>query len=443
MSILKACEHSLSLYNKNITYLLVFMLISNRWFTLVELVVVTTIVAILAATGFIAYTSYLKTGNDTNRITQLTDIRWWLQLYSATNKLPLPTNRINITASWTLFAYQWNLNKEIVTNIWYQWGWQDPEYDTYPIYMLTANRKDFQLMTFLSEDPASWTEELTAFPQTYVEDPDYEFLFPKTSWQALGILLDATTLTPLQLMPELNISGSYDMTTGTWDLVAYFSDSESISTTGTGWLSIIPNHSCKRIFDMWKSKGSDTYTINPTGGEKRRVKCDMETDGWGWTRVIYINEGDTTWNAWNTDETVSNSSIDDIFGMKINQFSADINGEDLEYMFKVGGKQTWPIYTDVNYQMWDHDMGATRFDTLTQYKTVNASEYSNCTHPWLYHGSASWNWSISNSSGTSCNWYTNGWGFIILWSSNTAGTLYWLNTYSASSAWDNLEVYIR
>lgn len=54
---------------------------------------------------------------------------------------------------------------------------------------------------------------------------------------------------------------------------------------------------------------------------------------------MYIANGDTTWNTWDTDETLTNSSSKAIFGMKMNQFSIDANGEDLEYMIKVDGEQ--------------------------------------------------------------------------------------------------------
>ena len=65
----------------------------------------------------------------------------------------------------------------------------------------------------------------------------------------------------------------------------------------------------------------------------------MKTDGGGWTRVLYFPTSSTPWNPYTTDETIENSTADAIFGMKINQFSTDTNGEDLEYMFKVDGVQ--------------------------------------------------------------------------------------------------------
>jgi hypothetical protein len=56
---------------------------------------------------------------------------------------------------------------------------------------------------------------------------------------------------------------------------------------------IIPDKSCKRIQELWKWKWSGEYTINPAGGAKQRVYCDMETDGWWWTFAGYLDDSDT------------------------------------------------------------------------------------------------------------------------------------------------------
>lgn len=51
--------------------------------------------------------------------------------------------------------------------------------------------------------------------------------------------------------------------------------------------SIANYNSCKAILDAGASKGSGLYTINPGGTGSIPVFCDMETDGGGWTRVMY------------------------------------------------------------------------------------------------------------------------------------------------------------
>jgi len=230
---------------------------TQKAFTLVELVVVTTIIAILAATWFIAYTWYIDSSRDTNRQVQLSDIRDGMELYSVTSRLPLPEWSVDISMSGDTFAYQWNLSEAIMSTIGYQW-WEDPENATYPVYMLAENKKDFQIMTFL---------------------------------------LDTSSQVPIQFDTTVVSAQEYDISSWTLDLTAYLSDDSIINSSQQDLSAMIPNQSCKRILEMWKSSWSDIYTINPTGAQNIRVYCDMETDGGGWTLVWRSVEW-WSWNFW-------------------------------------------------------------------------------------------------------------------------------------------------
>jgi len=262
---------------------------SKKWFTLVELVVAITIIAILSAIWFISYTGYLSTWRDTNRITQLSDIREWLELYSISSRLPIPSDAIDITANGWVYAYQGNLDSDIISLIWYQWGWIDSQYNTFPVYMLADNRKDFQLMSFLSEP-----QSLSIFPNAYAEISDYSLLSPYTIWAPIGILLDEDTTRPLHLDPDIFSQWEYDIITDTQDIFAVKSQTETIESSSDALASLITNQSCKRILEMWKATGSKQYVINPTGNQDIRVYCDMETDGGGWT---FFGFYDATSNA--------------------------------------------------------------------------------------------------------------------------------------------------
>lgn len=255
------------------------MNIQKQAFTLVEMIVVTTIVAILATTGFLSYTWYIDSSRDTNRIAQINDIREWLELYSISSRLPIPGDSIDVTANGWVYSYQGNLDSDIISLIWYQWGWKDPKYDTFPIYMLADNRKDFQLMSFLSEP-----QNLSLFQSTYAEISDYSFLSPYTIWAPIGILLNQDSNTPLHFDSDIIAAWEYDIITNTTRTIrAFKSQTETIESTSDVFWSLITNQSCKRILEMWRSTGSKQYVINPTGNQKIRVYCDMETDGWGWT----------------------------------------------------------------------------------------------------------------------------------------------------------------
>lgn len=252
-------------------------------FTLVELIVVITIVWVLSAIWFVSYTTYLSSARDTNRTVQLSDLHNGLRLYSVENRLPIPNNSVDISASGSLYAYQWNLSEDIIDTIWYQWGWIDPEYETYPVYMLSINKKDFQLMNFLEEDPVLAQKII---PASYANISDYSLLYPKTIGQPLGIILNANTQEPIHEEVNTSQAGVFDVVLSGSIVKAYYSDTKFLDSSMDNMLSLIPNQSCKRILEVWNSKGSDVYTINPTGNKNIRVYCDMETDGGWWTILV-------------------------------------------------------------------------------------------------------------------------------------------------------------
>jgi len=71
-----------------------------RAFTLVELIVVITIVWILSTVGFVSYSWYLTWARDSNRISQLVKIGDSLQVYAANKSLPLPDDYVEVHSSW-------------------------------------------------------------------------------------------------------------------------------------------------------------------------------------------------------------------------------------------------------------------------------------------------------------------------------------------------------
>ena len=148
-------------------------------FTLVELIVVITIVGILSTVGFVSYSNYLTGARDSNRISQMIKLSDALQVYGSTKALPLPDNKVDITASGTLIAYQGYLGTQALETIDYTNGGIDPK-DKVPFtYMVSKDRKHLQLLT-LMEEPQ---EGLAMLSQIYAEE--YEDRFPKVYGQKL------------------------------------------------------------------------------------------------------------------------------------------------------------------------------------------------------------------------------------------------------------------
>ena len=282
-------------------------------FTFVELIVVVTIMAILASIWFTVYQEYLSSSRDSNRIVQLNDIHDGLELLSASSRLPFPENMIEITANGSFFAYQWDAWEWVINAIWYDgWG-TDPEYDIPFVYMLSKNSRDFQLLGFIV-DPAY----LSFSSLSYANNIEYSELFPKVVWKALWVTVQRETQTPLHLASDLIENGGYDVVTGTWETVSYISDTESLdSLEGENILSLVPNQSCARILDLWKSKWNGRYVISPDGVSNKQVYCDMETDGGWWTYIghidntAHVSELSFSWAYWSYSSVLRDSDTTD------------------------------------------------------------------------------------------------------------------------------------
>ena len=153
------------------------------WFTLVELIVVITIVGILSTVGFVSYSWYLTWARDSNRYSQLTKLSDSLQTYAATKSLPLPDDYIEITSSGSenTIAYQGYVWNDVLETIDYTNGWKDPKDDSYFTYYLTKDRKKLQLLALMEEEivRSSLTNNSYAV--------DYENRSPVVYWNKLWV----------------------------------------------------------------------------------------------------------------------------------------------------------------------------------------------------------------------------------------------------------------
>ena len=237
-------------------------------FTLVELIVVITIVWILSTVGFVSYSGYLTGARDSNRFSQLTKLSDSLQTYAASKSLPLPDDYIEITASGAsnVIAYQWYVWVDVLETIDYTNGGKDPKDDSYFTYYLTKDRKSLQLLAFM-EDSASVSlkkSNNTAYAA------DYSERFTKVYGQKLWVLTQGNTNIPAQEISSI-ISGSgyLDIYNSNILLQAHF-DNQNINE------------------NIWilKSVAAEGWYHSST-----EVWLDMET-------LIWVNLKDISWN-WN------------------------------------------------------------------------------------------------------------------------------------------------
>lgn len=87
-------------------------------FTLVELIVVITILAILGTLGFISLRGYSKDARNSNRITDMKTLSRWLDLYYQKHEnYPIPDELNTLTYSWWIAWYQWVFGSGVFSKV--------------------------------------------------------------------------------------------------------------------------------------------------------------------------------------------------------------------------------------------------------------------------------------------------------------------------------------
>ena len=157
--------------------------IKNQWFTLVELIVVITILAILWTIAFLSLQWYSATSRDSVRISDMKTMKTWLELFHLKAwKYPLPSSYTEVTYSWWIAWYQWtfwdsvteNIHKINETPI-------DPLNEVEYTYSITSTKQEYELawslewdlalnnvrqgsvLSLLSDVNADWTKNWIAY----------------------------------------------------------------------------------------------------------------------------------------------------------------------------------------------------------------------------------------------------------------------------------------
>lgn len=123
-------------------------------FTLVELIVVITILVILGTIAFLSFQGYSASARDSGRIENLGNLQKGLSLFQIkSGTYPIPENYVSITASGVTVGYQ-GFAKDQVAGIAgiSKGGTVDPVDSTmYTTYSVNTNRTKMELMSFLED----------------------------------------------------------------------------------------------------------------------------------------------------------------------------------------------------------------------------------------------------------------------------------------------------
>ncbi|QFR39104.1 type II secretion system protein [Candidatus Gracilibacteria bacterium 28_42_T64] len=126
---------------------------SKKAFTLVELIVVITIIAILGTIAFISLQGYSSLARDSVRISDINNIRTSLELFSVkTGKYPIPSNGMAITYSGGLVWTQGTVGNSVTTNISQLSNTPiDPILNTEYVYSVTSSQKEYEIGSVLEQ----------------------------------------------------------------------------------------------------------------------------------------------------------------------------------------------------------------------------------------------------------------------------------------------------
>jgi len=255
---------------------------NKKAFTLVELIVVITILAILWTIAFISLQGYSKSARNSVRISDLSSIDKQLELYyiKAWN-LPIPDDYIEIYASWTLIGYQGYAWKRVLDLIWVFNWWKDPLDDEYYTYMTDLNRKNYQIMWFLEDNQITNLSN-----KIYAE---WNERTPIVKWKELWIIVNLNN-DPIQKL----ITTSFDISTTNDTYKAYINNDNIITWTWTELKKASPTYSCDRILSLMRNKKTWDYNIDnyySTWSSTLNVNCDLDLD---WLTKP-INCGNISW----------------------------------------------------------------------------------------------------------------------------------------------------
>lgn len=304
-----------------------------KGFTLVELIIVITILAILATVAFISFQGYTSNSRDSVRLSDIKNISKAFEVNKTKEiELPLPNNKVDISASGSIFQYQGELSQQILQsdlNIFN--GWVDPSTKQPYGYSVNAQRNQYQIIGFLENSQSFGFHNLTS---TYADNTDK---YPKSSWDNLAFFLNETTqelITDEANSLEIDVvltSDEYQVVI--WDKTVWKLQSDAIIRN-----EILPNSSCQKIFESGQ-KNSGTYSISPDGKQDIQAYCHMTEKG-GWTLIaVYDSLGTGNWEitsptnfwAWTDTTTFGTTNISNPF-VNVEQKYASYNTLGFENM---------------------------------------------------------------------------------------------------------------
>jgi len=259
----------------------------NKAFTLVELLVVITILWILSSVAFVSYMWYSENTRDSARISNLVKLEKSLETRKAkAGEYPTPDDATEVTYLWKTIFTQGTLGTRTKKHLKFQSEWMDPKYEADYTYSVTSDGNRFENWTIM-EDGENNT--LWFFNNTYA------------AWDDVAL-------------NHGNFNGKFYSTKINWE--THIFTLPSLVLKDKVWFEVTVNESTDNFAITWvwglpetyvgKSEANETVSFTPRL-LYRGPNCWVETD------QEIVNFVATLRDSFNTEPFLSDSTYKSIF----------------------------------------------------------------------------------------------------------------------------------
>ena len=225
------------------------MKIKNKGFTMVELIIVITILAVLSTLWTISYVWKLSDARNSSRISDIGNIMVSLKNHKFKASLypDISQNPITISNNWVDYIKQWYLDDNIYTDeitnkpI-------DPLTKTHYKYWITTNRLYFQIAMIMEDKwTLNWHEMIA-----YV-DGDFQTASPNLVWWLIYATNSSWDLSSLSWNVIVH-NGTYNLPYDrTWEII---NGGKTYTEVINQWWVRVPkfcgHYSCIEIYEKWR-----------------------------------------------------------------------------------------------------------------------------------------------------------------------------------------------
>ncbi len=271
----------------------------KKAFTIVELIIVISILAILSSIWYMSYLKHIVTVKDNNRINQIHNIWDGIDLQLSKWKYIQPENAIDVYVDWRKYSTQWQAWEEVLLESLFIWKGIDPKDNEYYTFSLASNNKDYQIMSFL--------ESKSNIPKILKEINKFWTRFPYVYGKySIWILLD-DFWTPLNkvLTWTVNIDCNVDL-----------------------WY--------KMIFQDWRILD---WIVNQS--EFENWPCYIKPANWCATTPTYVNADYNIWTPNTSNQEWVKWDISEPCSYTCTNWYTGINCEVLPWVALAGGNSNW------------------------------------------------------------------------------------------------------